>query len=246
MNTCESRQHYLKYYKMYMLNQHTNLSVILEWQRQLQMVSHKNYNLNVNEDFVIFLTSKLSTCFINGFASGMKSHSISYLLIGSAHIYWILDLAGEVDSIWDLKPSDLQECKGNIFIEVGRGGQQFSVEFKKIPRGLPQPGSDTPETSWGVLTVRPHGGPLPLKSLCTHPPMFWSMLKLCKIIAPSASIQHPPSPCLEPPSCQQPTPIHHKTITWNMKFLNQARTGLCHFWIPLYLGGFDRNLYCCT
>ena len=28
MNTCESRQHYLKYYKIYILNQHTNLSVI--------------------------------------------------------------------------------------------------------------------------------------------------------------------------------------------------------------------------
>ena len=85
-----------------MLNQHTNLSVILEWQRQLQMVSHKNYNLNVYEDFVIFLTSKLSTFFIDGFASGMKSHSIAYLLIKSAHIYWILNLAGEVDSIWNL------------------------------------------------------------------------------------------------------------------------------------------------
>ena len=72
------------------------------------------------------------------------------------------------------------------------------------------------------------------------------MLKLCKIIAPSASIQLPPSPCLEPPSCQQPTSIHHKTIPWNLKFLDQARTGLCHFWIPLYLSGFDWNLYCCT
>ena len=31
------------------------------------MVSRKNYNLNANEDFVIFLTSKLITCFIGGF-----------------------------------------------------------------------------------------------------------------------------------------------------------------------------------
>ena len=58
--------------------------------------------LNVNEDFVIFLTSNISTSFINGFTSGMKSHSISYLLIGNAHIYWILDLEGELDSIWNL------------------------------------------------------------------------------------------------------------------------------------------------
>ena len=66
------------------------------------MVSHKNDNLNVNKDLVMFLTSKLITCFIDGFTSGMKSQSIAYLLIGSAHIYWNLDLEGEVHSIWDL------------------------------------------------------------------------------------------------------------------------------------------------
>ena len=102
MNTCESRRHYLKYYKIYTLNQHTNLSFALEWQRQFQMVSHKNYNLNVNEDFAMFLTSKLIMCFIDGFTSGMKSQSIAYILIGSAHIYKILDLEGEVHSVWDL------------------------------------------------------------------------------------------------------------------------------------------------
>ena len=59
------------------------------------MLSHKLYNLNVNEDFVMFLTSKLFTCFIDGFTSKMKSQSI-------AHIYWILDLEGEGHSIWDL------------------------------------------------------------------------------------------------------------------------------------------------
>jgi ligand-binding sensor domain-containing protein len=64
------------------------------------MVSHKNFNNNVNEDFVIFLTSKLITFFVDGFTSGMKSQSIVYLLSGSAHIYWILDLEGEVHSIW--------------------------------------------------------------------------------------------------------------------------------------------------
>ena len=59
----------------------------------------QNYNLDVNEEFVMFLTSKLVTCFIDGFTSGMKSQSIAYLIIGSAHIYWILDLEGEVHSI---------------------------------------------------------------------------------------------------------------------------------------------------
>ena len=46
----------------------------------------QNYNFNVDEDFVMFLTSKLITCFIDGFTSGMKSQSIACLLIGSAHI----------------------------------------------------------------------------------------------------------------------------------------------------------------
>jgi hypothetical protein len=55
----------------------------------------------------MFFILKLITCFIDGFTSGMKSQSIAYLQIGSAHIYWILDLVGEVHSIWDLWTSDL-------------------------------------------------------------------------------------------------------------------------------------------
>ena len=70
--------------------------------KTIQMVSHKIYNLNVNKDKVMFLTSKLVARFIYGFISEMKSQSIAYLLLGSAHIYWILDLQGEVHSIWDL------------------------------------------------------------------------------------------------------------------------------------------------
>ena len=50
----------------------------------------------------MFLTSKLIMCFTDSFTSGMKSQSISYLLIGSTHIYWILDLDDEVHSKWDL------------------------------------------------------------------------------------------------------------------------------------------------
>jgi hypothetical protein len=49
----------------------------------------------------MFLTSKLITCFIHGFTSGMKCQSIAYLLTGSTHIYCILDLEGEVHLIWD-------------------------------------------------------------------------------------------------------------------------------------------------
>jgi hypothetical protein len=62
----------------------------------------KNYKFNVVEDFVMFLISEVITCFNNSSTSGMKSQSIAYLPIGSAHRYWDLDLEGEVHSIWDL------------------------------------------------------------------------------------------------------------------------------------------------
>jgi hypothetical protein len=50
----------------------------------------------------MFLISKLITCFINGSTSEMKSQSIAYLPIGSAHTYRISGLEGEVHPIWDL------------------------------------------------------------------------------------------------------------------------------------------------
>ena len=52
----------------------------------------------------MLLTSKLVSHFIDGFSSEMKSQLIAYLLLGNAliYIYWILDLEGEVHSIWDL------------------------------------------------------------------------------------------------------------------------------------------------
>ena len=50
--------------------------------KTLSMISHKNYNLSANEDFVIYLTSKLITCFIGGFTLKMKCQSIAYLLNG--------------------------------------------------------------------------------------------------------------------------------------------------------------------
>ena len=47
------------------------------------MMSHKKYNLSVNKGFVIFLTSKLITCFVDSFNLRMKSQSIAYVLNGS-------------------------------------------------------------------------------------------------------------------------------------------------------------------
>ena len=83
------------------------------------MVSHKNYNLNANESFVIFFTSKLITCFIDGVTLKIKSQSIAYLLNENEQIYWIWNLADEVHSIWDLWTSGLQECKDNCFSKLG-------------------------------------------------------------------------------------------------------------------------------
>ena len=97
----------------------------------------------------MFLISKLITCFINGSTSGMKSQSIAYLPIGSAHIYWILDLEGEVHSIWDLWSSGLQECKGNIFVlKLAGAGNMFRSGSKNSDM-TPQ------KVREGVFNVRP-------------------------------------------------------------------------------------------
>ena len=67
------------------------------------MVGRKIYSLNANEGFVILVTSKLFTCFIGNFTLTMKPQSIAHLLNRCELIlYWILDLEGEVHSIWDL------------------------------------------------------------------------------------------------------------------------------------------------
>ena len=44
----------------------------------LSMVSRKNYNLNTNEGLVIFLTTKLITCFIGDFTLILKPQSIAH------------------------------------------------------------------------------------------------------------------------------------------------------------------------
>ena len=123
--------------------------------KTLSMVSHKNYNLSANEGFVIFLTSKLITCFIDSFTSKMKSQSIAYLLNGSEHIYWILDLEDEVHSIWVIWTSGLQECKGNfIFQSRAERATIFGWDLKifrffcggcpKVPDRGPRPLSTSP------------------------------------------------------------------------------------------------------
>ena len=116
----------------------------------------QNYNLNVNEGFVMFLTSKLITSFIDGFTSGMKSQSIPYLLIGSAHLYWILDLEGEVHSIWGFSQAAFKNVRAMFFFEIGQDGQQILVGFRNFFRGLPNPDLTPPKVREGVFNVRPY------------------------------------------------------------------------------------------
>ena len=84
----------------------------------------------------------------------MISQSIAYLLNGNEHIYWILDLEGEMHSIWDLWISGLQECKDNDFFEVGWTGSSFRSDpknLKKLGGQLPLPESTSPISSLGEL-----------------------------------------------------------------------------------------------
>ena len=45
--------------------------------KTLSMVSHKSYNLSATEGFVMFLTFKLITCFIDALTLKRKSQSIA-------------------------------------------------------------------------------------------------------------------------------------------------------------------------
>ena len=62
--------------------------------------------------------------------------SIAYLLNESEHIYWVLDLEGEVHSICDLWISGLQECKGNNFFKVGRADISFWLGLENMDLSL--------------------------------------------------------------------------------------------------------------
>ena len=103
--------------------------------KNLLMVSHKNYNLNTNEGFVMFLTSKLITCFIDGFTTKRKSQSIVYFLNGSEHIYWVLDFDNEVHSIRVYEQERPSRFHGS---SQGRGrpGSGFFVVCPCVQRSL--------------------------------------------------------------------------------------------------------------
>src|ERR1700738_1338291 len=93
--------------------------------KSLSIVSEKNYNLNANEDFVIFLTSKFIMCFIGGFTLKMKS---SQLLIYSmkVNIYIGFEtLKMKCTQYGICGQVALKKCKYNSFFEVRRAGNNF-------------------------------------------------------------------------------------------------------------------------
>ena len=92
------------------------------------MVSHKNYNLSANEDFVKKITFKLITCFIDGFTLKVKSQSITSLLNESEHIsiiFWTLKMKCIQYEICE--KNDLEKCMGNGFFKDGRDGHKVLV-----------------------------------------------------------------------------------------------------------------------
>ena len=68
------------------------------------------------------MTSKLTTCFIDGFTSKMKSQSIVYLLNGSGHIYWILDLEMKCTQYGLYGQAAFKDARGILFSKVGQSG----------------------------------------------------------------------------------------------------------------------------
>ena len=126
--------------------------------KTLSMVSHKNYNLRANEGFMIFFTSKLIPCFVDGFTLTLKSHSIAYLLNVSEYILdfgpwrWSALNMGFVDK-W---PSRMQ---GQWFSWSWAGMQKCSVRSQKsifFYGGLPLLKSTSPEkfVGGGVFNIR--------------------------------------------------------------------------------------------
>ena len=107
--------------------------------RTLSMVSCKNYNLNTNEGFVIFLTSKLITCFIGGFTLIMKPQSIApFFKIGRA---------------------------GNIFRAGPKNVRFFFVFFFFQTGSCPHPIMAVWKVRWGVFCIRLWESSLPFESI---------------------------------------------------------------------------------
>ena len=118
--------------------------------KTISMLSHKNHNLDANEGFMTFLTSKLIIHFIDNFTLKLKSQSIAYLLNGSKYIDWSSDLEGEVHSIWDSWISGRQDARATVFSKLRgvRNSFRSSSKFQKAtPEGCSSPNLTSPERS---------------------------------------------------------------------------------------------------
>ena len=142
MNACESKRHYLKYYKICIPNQHTNLGVILEWQRQFQMVSHKRLIFNVNEVFFVF---DLQVNYMFHWQFHFRNEIPINCLFTNWKCTYILDFRPWRWSALNMgfvvkRPSRI---KGNDFFKVGQGGHAW------ISRRVQEfPWSDVPVRIW--------------------------------------------------------------------------------------------------
>ena len=77
-----------------------------------------------------------------------KSQSIAYSLNESEHIYWILDLEGEVHSVWDLWISGLQEVRRTA------GSFWSGLEYLNFLFGqFTLPESTSPKILWEEFNV---------------------------------------------------------------------------------------------
>lgn len=75
-----------------------SFELIFKLTKAFQIISHKNYHFNLNDEFFISLTSKLMSSCTDCFTLGMKSQSLVCLLSASEYIYiyWNLGLEVEV------------------------------------------------------------------------------------------------------------------------------------------------------
>ena len=123
------------------------------------MVNHIHYNLNANEDFLLFF---LLPSLLHALLTFIWMLSISlrewkpinclFTKEKQKYIYQILGFQGEVHSIWDLWTTNLQECKDDsffVFLKY-RAGRVKVVNQDKIKR----------KTWWGCWEV-PDRGPWP-------------------------------------------------------------------------------------
>ena len=118
------------------------------------MVTCKKYNLNANEDFVIFLTSKLITFFIGGFH--FDNETPTNCLLTTWKCTYILDFGPWGWSALNMGfvgewPSRMQE---QWIFRNRTGGQQFSVGSIFSREGCTRPVLTPPKVRRGVLSVR--------------------------------------------------------------------------------------------